>query len=179
MVLHHYQLVSCFQQWVETSEPVLRVLFQKIRWYAKQLVSVLYLTYHVFLIKQPIVTIYRNEQLGVCFVRSQDIAKYQLFCDWLYMVCSSLYLSYSVNHTLFFVYRSSCEAAQEISMEELAELIPIKSGMVQCPLKYLCFCSSCIFISSSFPNRNVEDEFLNIQNAQSCEHMPLAYKSII
>ena len=101
MVLHHYQLVSCFQQWVETSEPVLRVLFQKIRWYAKQLVSVLYLTYHVFLIKQPIVTIYRNEQLGVCFVRSQDIAKYQLFCGLLHMVCSSLYLSYSVNHHYF------------------------------------------------------------------------------
>jgi hypothetical protein len=28
------------------------------------------------------------------------------------------------------VSRCSCEAAQEISMEELAELIPIKSGMI-------------------------------------------------
>ena len=36
-------------------------------------------------------------------------------------------------NTCIFFSRSSCEPAQEISMEELAELIPIKHGMVHMP----------------------------------------------
>ncbi|ONM24373.1 B3 domain-containing transcription factor VAL3 [Zea mays] len=47
--------------------------------------------------------------------------------------------------------RSSCEPAQEISLEELAELIPIKPGIVHMPsVVFICFCRICIFISDHF-----------------------------
>jgi hypothetical protein len=46
------------------------------------------------------------------------------------MACSSLYISTVHLIDIAIAPRCSCEAAQEISMEELAELIPIKSGMI-------------------------------------------------
>jgi hypothetical protein len=76
------------------------------------------------------------------------------------MACSSLCISTVQLIDATIVSRSSCEAAQEIGMEEVAELIPIKSGMIYVRSKVLTMVLQKLdFISSCFPIETLNMNF--------------------
>jgi hypothetical protein len=75
------------------------------------------------------------------------------------MACSSLCIS-TVQLIDATIVSRSCEAAQEIGMEEVEELIPIKSGMIYVRSKVLTMVLQKLkFISSCFPIETLNMNF--------------------